>query len=136
MRFLAAQWVGMLQDKAWLRHAAHANAMAKRLHAEIRTIPGAQVTFPVEANSVFVNLQPELLAGLRGRGWDVYTFIGSGGARFMCSWDTTESDIAMMLDHLRVLVRKEVGPDESLDRRGRKSRVRARPLADLARARR
>ena len=35
MRFLSAPWVGMLQDGAWLRHAGHANAMAKRLEAGI-----------------------------------------------------------------------------------------------------
>ncbi len=33
MRFLAAPWVGMLQDGAWLRHARHANAMAALLRA-------------------------------------------------------------------------------------------------------
>jgi hypothetical protein len=33
MRFLAAPWVGVLEDGAWLRHAAHANAMAARLAA-------------------------------------------------------------------------------------------------------
>ena len=31
MRFLSAPWLGMLKDGAWLRHARHANAMAKRL---------------------------------------------------------------------------------------------------------
>ncbi|MNU07378.1 Low specificity L-threonine aldolase [compost metagenome] len=25
---------------------------------------------------------------LRAKGWRFYTFIGAGGARFMCSWDT------------------------------------------------
>src|SRR6266481_3105339 len=30
MRFLSAPWVGLLQEGAWLRHARHANTMAKR----------------------------------------------------------------------------------------------------------
>jgi len=30
---------------------------------------------------------------LHRRGWRFYTFIGSGGARFMCSWDTTQEDV-------------------------------------------
>ena len=29
MRFLSAPWVGLLHDGAWLRHSAHANAMAQ-----------------------------------------------------------------------------------------------------------
>lgn len=36
MRFLAAPWVGMLEGGAWLRHAAHANAMAARLEGHLR----------------------------------------------------------------------------------------------------
>src|SRR2546423_11311036 len=39
MRFLSAPWVGMLQDGAWLRHADHANAMAKRLEKAISKLP-------------------------------------------------------------------------------------------------
>ncbi|MDQ3814524.1 MAG: low specificity L-threonine aldolase, partial [Armatimonadota bacterium] len=39
MRFLSAPWVGMLQDDAWLRHAAHANHMAKRLEEALRRLP-------------------------------------------------------------------------------------------------
>src|SRR3977135_4490191 len=36
MRFLAAPWVGLLQDGAWLRHAKHSNDMAARLESAIR----------------------------------------------------------------------------------------------------
>ena len=36
MRFAAAQWDAILRDGAWLRHAAHANAMARKLAAGLR----------------------------------------------------------------------------------------------------
>jgi len=36
MRYLSAPWVGVLQDGAWLRHAGHSNAMARRLESAIR----------------------------------------------------------------------------------------------------
>src|SRR6266705_1280286 len=39
MRFLSAPWVGLLQDAAWLRHAGHANAMARRLETKLREVP-------------------------------------------------------------------------------------------------
>jgi threonine aldolase len=39
--------------------------------------------------------------GLRRRGWHFYTFIGSGGARFMCSWETREEDIEALAADLR-----------------------------------
>jgi threonine aldolase len=96
MRFLSAPWVGMLrggQDAAWLRHARHANAMAELLETLVRPLPGAKVLFPRQANSVFVQLPVEAIEALRGDGWRFYTFIGQGGCRFMCSWDTTEQDV-------------------------------------------
>ena len=46
MRFLAAAWVGMLDDGAWLRRAGHANAMARRLADAVRPIAGVRVLFP------------------------------------------------------------------------------------------
>ena len=99
MRFLSAPWLGILENEVWLKHARHANAMAQRLAAGLQAVPGAKLMFPVEANSVFCELPPAVLAGLRERGWRFYTFIGAGGARFMCGWDTlTESVDALLAD--------------------------------------
>ena len=93
MRFLGAQWVGLLQDGAWLRYAAHTNRMARLLQAALKETAGIDPMFPVQANSVFAELPPTVLAGLRDRHWDLYNFIGVGGTRFMCAWDTQPSDI-------------------------------------------
>lgn len=93
MRFLSAPWVGMLKDGAWLRHAAHANEMARLLESRLRAIPGVKLLFPCEANGVFAELPPSVVEALRARGWLFYTFIGAGGCRFMCSWDTTPADV-------------------------------------------
>ena len=93
MRFLSAGWAGMLKDGAWLRHAAHANAMAARLDAAISPIPGVKKLFPREANSVFAELPLPAIEKLLATGWRFYTFIGAGGCRFMCSWDTQAEDV-------------------------------------------
>ena len=58
MRFLSAPWLGILAEGIWLRHAAHANAMALRLAAGLREISGTRLLFPVEANGVFVDYPP------------------------------------------------------------------------------
>jgi threonine aldolase len=100
MRFLAAPWVGMLQDGAWLRHARHANAMAERLHALVREVPGVKVLYPRQANSVFVQLPSGVAEAMRSRGWRFYDFIG-GGCRLMCSWDTGENDVRSFVTDLR-----------------------------------
>lgn len=106
MRFLAAPWVGMLGEDAWLRHAAHANRMAERMESELERIPGVKVLFPRQANSVFVELRRPVVDALHERGWGFYTFIGEGGCRLMCSWDTTEADVkAFATDVAALMVR-------------------------------
>ncbi|WP_298272110.1 low specificity L-threonine aldolase [Geobacter sp.] len=103
MRFLAAPWIGMLESGAWLTRAAHANACAARLEAGLRQVDGIRIMFQRQANSVFVELPLPILAGLRDRGWHFYTFIGSGGARFMCSWETSAEDVEALLADFREL---------------------------------
>jgi threonine aldolase len=104
MRFLSAPWVGMLQDGAWLRHAGHANAMARLLHDEIKGLPDVKILFPVQANAVFAELPPHVIHALRGEGWKFYTFIGQGGCRLMCAWDTQESDVKEFAADLKRLL--------------------------------
>jgi threonine aldolase len=97
MRFLSSQWVGMLQDNTYTRHARHANACAQYLADKLAAIDGITLKHPVDANAVFADLPADLVTDLLDRGWEFYTFIGSGGARFMCSWDTSHEDIDGLL---------------------------------------
>jgi threonine aldolase len=103
MRFLAAPWIGLLRDGALLRHAAHANACATQLATALADIPGIAVVHPCQANAVFVSMPQRLIELLRLRGWQFYTFIGTGQARFMCSWSTTGADIAALVAEARKL---------------------------------
>lgn len=96
MRYLSAPWAGMLESGAVLRNAQNANQKAKRLAEKLRNNPDVPLLFPVEANSVFLSLPPDAIASLHEKGWHFYNFIGKGGCRFMCSWDTTDDDV----DHL------------------------------------
>ncbi|MDQ7988343.1 MAG: low specificity L-threonine aldolase [Candidatus Dactylopiibacterium sp.] len=102
MRFLAAPWLGMLEDDVWLRHAAHANAMARRLSDGLAALPGVQLRAPTEANGVFVDLPAAMEAGLRARGWCFYNFI-AGAARLMCAWDIQAETVDRLLADAREL---------------------------------
>lgn len=104
MRYLSAPWVGMLKDNVWLKHAGHANAMARLLHDLIHPIPGVHVLFPQTVNSVFVDLPKSVIQGLWSRGWLFYNFIGEGGCRLMCSWDTTREDVEAFAADLAALM--------------------------------
>jgi threonine aldolase len=100
MRFLSAPWIGMLEGGAWLRHAEHANACAKRLAQQIDGLAGVQILFPVDANAVFVRMADDKLEALRARGWRFYTFIG-GAARFMCAWDAASQRVDELAADIR-----------------------------------
>jgi threonine aldolase len=94
MRFLSAPWVGLLQNGAWLRHAKHSNAMAKRLETAIRPLPGVQVSYAVDSNAVFASIPEQIVEKMHERGWKFYTHVGGWeDSRLMCSWDTTEEDV-------------------------------------------
>ncbi len=103
MRFAAGQWEAMLRDGAWLRHAAHANAQARRLAAAVGAVPGLRLLFPPEVNGVFVEMPPAVYAALTDRGWHFYRFIGEHGYRLMCAWDTTGQDIAAFIADVRAV---------------------------------
>lgn len=101
MRYLSAPWVGLLRDNAWLRHAAHANEMARRLEAGLRELAEVKILFPRQANAVFAELPPAAIAAMWKRGWLFYTFIGQGGCRLMCAWDTAEADVDRFVADLK-----------------------------------
>lgn len=104
MRFLSAPWAGILRDGVWLRHAGHANAMAARLEAGLKQAGIQKLMFPREANVVFVELPEAVVNALWQKGWIFYTFIGRGGCRLMCAWDTTEADVDAFLADLKSLL--------------------------------
>ena len=101
MRYLAAPWVGMLRDGQWLKNARHANACAGLLEQLLSKIPEVEILFPRQANAVFVSFPARLSAGLHAKGWRFYTFIGSGGARLMCSWASTEEGVRAFVQDLK-----------------------------------
>ena len=95
-RFYAAPFIGMLEDGAFIRHAAHANAMATRL----ATLSPFAVRHPVEANGVFVEMDEAALKRLHAAGWFAYRFL-DGSVRFMCSWATTSEAVDALGEALR-----------------------------------
>jgi len=103
-RFAAAQWCGMLERGAWLRHAAHANTMARQLAAALRGLPQLTLLGEPEANSVFAEMPAATATAMHARGWHFYFFDRSGvahGYRLMCSWATQPADIARFAADLR-----------------------------------
>ena len=112
MRFISAPWLGLLETGAWLTNAQHANRCAAYLEERLLAIANVELLFPRQANAVFVKLPEMALQHLQQKGWQFYTFIGVGGARFMCSWNTTQERIDELVADVR-LVADVKGGDRS-----------------------
>jgi threonine aldolase len=97
-RFYAAPFIGMLETGAFVRHAAHANAMARRLAGAMPFC----IVHPVEANIVFVEMDEATLGRLHAAGWFVYRH-HDGSVRFVCSWATTPEAVDELVSTLRGL---------------------------------
>lgn len=100
MRFIAAQFIALLEDDLWLRNAQNANAMAARLAGGLRQLPGVQLAYPVQANGVFVRLPPGVADKMREHSF-FYDWDEAGTVRLMCSFDTTERHVDALLAALR-----------------------------------
>jgi threonine aldolase len=103
MRYLAAQFLGLLEDGLWLRNAAHANLMARRLADGIRGVPGVDLWQAVESNAVFASLGPDQIERLQ-REWEFYVWDEPAHvARWMTAFDTTEADVDAFAASVRAM---------------------------------
>jgi threonine aldolase len=93
MRFLAAPWVGLLNNGVWLKNARRANERARTLAEKLSDALQVEPVFPCEASAVFLRLPEVFVSKLHERGWHFYKFVEPDVYRFMCSWSVTESDI-------------------------------------------
>ncbi len=93
MRFVAAQFLALLDDGLWLRLAAHANAMTAELYAATLDAPGVEHAAAPAVNSLFPVLSPDLIEPLREWSffwdWDP----ARHQVRWMTAWDTTPEDV-------------------------------------------
>ncbi len=103
-RFAAAQWCGLLEGGAWLRHAAHANGLAQELAAALRRLPSVKLIVEPEVNGVFVEMPLAAARALWAQGWHFYPFLTASGYRLMCSWATERAELARFIADLEQAV--------------------------------
>lgn len=106
MRFVSAQLIALLEGDLWLRNARHSNAMAARLRAGIEaeldagSIRGVEFTQETQSNGVFAKLPDgvadQLRESFRFYDWDA----ARNEVRWMCSFDTQESDVDAFIAEL------------------------------------
>ena len=79
-RYLGAQMLAYLDGDLWLGNARHANTLADRLAAGLRTLPGVRLPLPVEANEVFAIVPRAVHEKLRADGARYLEWPGEGPA--------------------------------------------------------
>ena len=87
-RYLAAQILAMLRNDLWIANGRAANAAARL----IADAAGGRCLHAVEANEVFLRLDPSEAAVLRAQGFDFYDW-GEGAARIVTSWHHGPNDV-------------------------------------------
>lgn len=104
-RLLSAQMEAYLDNGHWLDLAKRANASAQKLEDSLRSLPGARIGFPRQANEVFAILPDALDRKLRAAGaqyhlWSPDSLLpknmpkaGEAIYRFVCSFRTGLRDI-------------------------------------------
>jgi len=110
MRFVSAQLNALFGNKAALAlaNAKHANQMAKKLYGGVVAIAAKSslvtIPNPTEANAVF----PILPEKITNKLLETYRFYvwnqATGQVRWMCAWDTQESDVDGLLAALDAAV--------------------------------
>ncbi|MDH5504833.1 MAG: beta-eliminating lyase-related protein [Acidimicrobiia bacterium] len=107
MRYLAAQFNGLLADDLWIELGANANAMARSLHTEVAHLEDIELGPAPEANSMYPFLPKKILDPLQQWSffwdWDE----SRNQVRWMAGWDTTQSDVEQFVGGIRRLLEQQ-----------------------------
>ncbi len=104
MRFVAAQFLALLDDDRWIRLAEHSNAMCRHLYQLTADIPSVVHQGTPVVNSLFPSVPAEAIKPLQDWSffwdWDVTR----SQVRWMTAWDTTTDDVEQFAAGLRHLL--------------------------------
>jgi threonine aldolase len=98
LRFVSAQLIAYLKNDLWLNNARHANTMATRMAQGLKSLPGARLLHPVEANELFLVVPEAWAAALEMQGFHFYRWqyhIPDNGItiRLVTSFATPKADV-------------------------------------------
>lgn len=97
-RMAAAQILALIEDGLWLDNARSANAAAQLLG---KAAP-ERLSYPVEANEVFLRMTNEEAERLRALGFDFYDW-APGEIRLVTAWDAKEEEVRRLAQAIAAL---------------------------------
>ena len=96
MRFASAQVLAYVQDDLWLRLARQSNAAALTVAQGIAHLQGVKLIAPVQANELFVEMNPKAVDYLIAQGVLFYRR-APNMFRLVCRWDTTTEETTRLI---------------------------------------
>jgi threonine aldolase len=96
MRFASAQVLAYVQDDLWLRLAKQSNAAALTIAKGISNLEGVRLLAPVQANELFVEMNPKAVDALIAQGVLFYRR-APNMFRLVCRWDTTKEETTQLI---------------------------------------
>jgi len=111
-RFIAIQFLTLLENDLWKTSTEHSNSMAQLLkkHLELISKKNDQqlirITRPVETNAIFLEIPRDWYEPL-SKIFPFYMWRTKYcEVRLMCSFDTTENDIELFINKMNELIQK------------------------------
>ncbi len=108
MRYVSAQFLALAEGDLWLANARNSNAMAERLAAGVRGIPGIEITQKVEASAVFATLPPAVTVRLQREFHFDFWNHSPREVRWMTNWATSQEDVNEFLAAIRTEMAEEI----------------------------
>ncbi len=103
MRFIAAQFIALFENDLWKQNATHSNRMAKIMHEKLLQFPEIKIIYKPEVNIIFAILPSHIIAPLQTAFPFYLKDPKNNLARFVCSFDTHESEIDKFIETIKKL---------------------------------
>ncbi len=103
-KFFAIQFIAFLEGQLWKEIATHCQKMALYFEKKISEIPGITICYPVQANSLFVEIPKKWIKPLRKHYFFYVWNQKSFQVRLMTTYDTSREDIDNFIKHVKELV--------------------------------
>lgn len=110
-RFISIQFLTLLRDNFWKKSSDHSNSMALLLKSRLEELTKSndsfiRITKPVETNVVFLEVSNNLYEKFSNI-FSLYMRRGNNSeVRLVCSFDTTENDIANLINQVKEVLEK------------------------------
>ena len=98
-RFMAVQFLALLENELWRTNARQSNRMARLLEEKMKAV-GFDSVYKVESNCVFFNFSKEMVEYIKQK-YKLSSYEDQKFTRIATSWYTNEKDVYAFVDYIQ-----------------------------------